>query len=271
MNNCYRHPERETYISCQRCERFICPECMNDAAVGFQCPECISSAHKAVRRPRATATRSMSLILIAINVVIAVLVLLTGGSTSPLFQKGAMLTQSALTNQGEWLRGFLDGAWWRPFTSAFLHSGIAHLAFNMFAIYVFGPMLESVLGRARFLAVYAISILGASTAVLYLSAPNALTVGASGAVYGLFAVALVVLIKARQDVQFLLFLLAINIAISFTGSISWQAHLGGFLAGGLLGWYYAYSAASWRAKDRIVTGTLAVVLILGLYGPLILA
>lgn len=270
MNSCYRHPDREANIACQRCERPICPECMRDAAVGFQCPECVVQGQKAVRQPKRVSTTSISIGIIAVNVAVWLLTGLAGGDDSAIFENGAMLTHTAVNQQGELLRGFLDGAWWRPLTSAFLHSGILHLAFNMWAIYVFGPMLETVLGRARFLVLYGLTILGAGIAMLYFSAPNALTVGASGAVYGLFGAALVVLVRARQNVQTLLVLLAINIVISFSGGISWQAHFGGLIVGGLLGAYFAYTNQRWRQLDRYVLSAVAGLLAVVLYAPLIL-
>lgn len=234
---CYRHPEREAYISCQRCERPICPDDMREASVGFQCPECVSRGAKAVRTPRTIAGGAVqaregvvSQTLIVVNVALYVLQVLTGDRSSELYQQGVMFPY-----------GVADGEYWRLITSAFLHLSVLHIAFNMYALYLFGPFVERALGTVRFVAAYLTTALVSGVFVLWLSDPLGGTAGASGAVFGLFGMALVLLLKARQDVRGLLVLLAINGAISFTGNISWQGHLGGFVAGVVLGLVFAYA------------------------------
>ena len=251
---CYRHPDREAYISCQRCERLICPECMNDAAVGFQCPSCIVEGAKSVRAPRTLAGGAVSgrdgivsMTLIGINVVAFLLTLATGGNSGAVFQHGAMLSSTAVNNAGDVLTGVDGGAYWRLLTSAFLHENVLHIAFNMYALYLFGPFVERALGRARFIAAYLTMSVGASVFVYWLSEPRGLTIGASGAVFGLFGMALIFLLKAKQDVTTLLVLLAINAFLSTQGNISWQGHLGGFVVGILLGLVFAYAPRDRRA------------------------
>lgn len=234
---CYRHPDREAYISCQRCERLICPECMNDASVGFQCPSCIATGAKSVRAPRTLAGGAVSgregivsLTLIGINVLAFVIQIATGDRTSDIYQHGAM-------------QGYVvaDGDYWRLLTSAFLHAGVLHIAFNMYALYLFGPFVERALGTWRFIVAYLTMAIFASVFVYVLTAPSTVTIGASGAVFGLFGMALIFLLKAKQDVSTLLVLLAINAFLSLRGGISWQGHLGGFIIGCLLGLAFAYA------------------------------
>ena len=276
---CYVHGDRVTYIRCQRCDRPICPDCMHEAAVGFHCPACVKAARARVRQPRTVAGGRLSAragiwstAIIAINVLVFLIIETTGGTArSTLFAEGAMVADTVMSpNTGNVITGFVDGAWWRPVTGAFLHAGLAHLALNMLAIFIFGRLLEQWLGSARFVAAYVVSILGASLAVLWLSPGNALTVGASGAVFGLFAIALVMQIRMRQDVRFLLALLAINVGFSFMGGISWQAHLGGFVTGALLGIAYAYAPRTHRtvlhaATVLVVGGTVWTLLYLPLW------
>lgn len=257
---CYRHPDREAYITCQRCERLICPECMNDAAVGFQCPTCLADGNKSVRQARTIAGGAVSeragrvsLILIGINVVVYVLQLATQGQPGSVFQRGAM--------QGFAVSG---GDYWRLITSAFLHGSLLHLAFNMYALYLFGPFVERALGTVRFVAAYVTMAVFSSVFVYWLSGPATATVGASGAVFGLFAIALLLLLRARQDVRTLLVMLAINAVISTQGNISWQGHLGGFAAGLALGGAFAYAPRDRKQLVQVsVFALMAVVIVVG--------
>lgn len=225
---------------------------MRDAAVGFHCPACVAEGAKAVRAPRTVAggrppsqVGAVTFGLIGVNIVIFGITMLTGANSSLLVEQGAMLPSTAMTGDGNVLTGTADGAWWRLITSAFLHQGLLHILFNMYALYIFGPMLEQSLGIRRFVGMYVTTAVAASVFVYFLSAPNSLTIGASGAVFGLFAVALLMLIKARKDVRFLLVLLAINALISTQGNISWQGHLGGFVSGAIIG-----SAFAWAPRER---------------------
>jgi membrane associated rhomboid family serine protease len=256
---CYRHPDREAYISCQRCERLICPECMNDASVGFQCPSCIAEGAKSVRAPRTMAgglvsanAGAVSMVLIGINVVAFLLTLAAGGNDGSVFQHGAMLSESRFNAEGEVLKGVADGAYWRLLTSAFLHEGLLHIVFNMYALYIFGPFVEHALGRLRFVVAYLTTSIGASVFVYWLSGPGTLTIGASGAIFGLFGMALILLLKAKQDVTTLLVLLGINAFLSTQGNISWQGHLGGFVFGCLLGAVFAYAPRERRTQVQAV-------------------
>lgn len=241
---CRNHPDREAWIRCQRCERPICPDCMRPASVGFQCPQCVQEGARSVRRPTApyggqpSANPALtSTVLIGLNVLVWVGVLAAGGAAGQLTQLLALLPESATfrfpDDTIETVRGVSDGAWWQPLTSAFTHVEIWHIGFNMVALWFLGPQLESVLGRVRFLALYLISALTGSAAVMALSASHSQTLGASGAIFGLMGGLLVVALKIKADVQQLLMWVGLNIAFTvFAASmISWQGHLGGFLGG----------------------------------------
>lgn len=255
---CYRHPDREAYISCQRCERLICPECMKDASVGFQCPSCVVEGAKSVRSARTIAGGAVSgregvvsLTLIGLNVAAFVLTLATGGNSGKVFQGGAMLAETSVNTAGDVLTGVADGGYWRLLTSAFLHENVLHIAFNMYALYLFGPFVERALGIPRFIAAYLTVAFAGSVLVYWLADPHGLTIGASGAVFGLFGMALILLLRAKQDVRSLLVLLAINAVISMQGNISWQGHLGGFIAGIVLGVTVAYAPRDRRTLVQV--------------------
>ena len=275
---CYRHPDRETYIRCQRCERPICPDCMHQASVGFQCPDCVREGAKQTRQGRTayggvrpTAPGRVTLGLIAVNVVVFVLILLSGGGSSRLVDLFALLPESAWTLDSSGapvlVRGVADGAWWQLVTSMFTHVQMWHIGFNMLALYILGPQLEMLLGRWRFLALYLLSGLTGSAFVLWLSASNTQTVGASGALFGLMAALLIVAYRVRGDVQSLLTLVAINVVITVIGAgyISWQGHLGGFVGGLALALVLVYSPRRSRTVWQVAGLTVVAVLLLAAF------
>jgi membrane associated rhomboid family serine protease len=258
---CYRHPDRETYISCQRCGRPICPDCMRDAAVGFQCPQCVAEGAKATRSGRTAygGLRSgnpglTSGVLIAINAAVWLAVMLTGAGASRLVSWLAIVPNGACGSRaqpgatyprvvdeqtclsiadGTWIPGVDDGAWWQLATNAFTHVEVWHIGFNMLALWILGPQLELAIGRVRFLVLYLGSALAGSAMVYWFAPINQATLGASGAIFGLMAGLLVLAYKVRGNVQFILMWLGINalITVAGRGFISWQGHLGGFLGG----------------------------------------
>ncbi len=254
---CYRHPDREAYISCQRCERLICPECMRDASVGFQCPSCVSEGAATIRRPRTIAggrisSRPGAVTYTIIGLNVAVFVLTDLLRIDVINVAGSMISGSVLSN-GTVYPGVVDGGYWRLLTSEFLHNGPTHLLFNMMALYLFGTFVESKLGAVRYVAAYLTMAVGSSVFVYWLSGPFQPTVGASGAVFGLLGLALMLLLRAREDVRGLLVLLAINAAISaFVPQISWQGHLGGFVVGCALGAVFAWAPARHRQSLQIL-------------------
>jgi len=246
---CYRHPDRATYIRCTRCNRPICPECMHDAAVGHQCDDCVREGAKMVRQPKTTfggreygAKPVITYALIAINVVMFLL-----ESVSPGLKSELVLFAPAVA----------DGDLYRLVTSAFMHYGVAHLLFNMYALWVIGPPLEKWLGGLRFTALYALSALGGSVLVYLLSSLGAATAGASGAVFGLFGASFVVGKRLNLDTRWVIGLIAINLAFTFVipllggQQISWQGHIGGLVTGAAITAAYAYAPRERRTLIQV--------------------
>ncbi|WP_082959972.1 rhomboid family intramembrane serine protease [Mycobacterium sp. 852002-53434_SCH5985345] len=236
--SCYRHPGRPTYVRCNRCERYICGDCMREAAVGQQCVECVRAGARTIRQPRTrfggrqrSATPVLTYALIAINVAAFVLQMASG----------QLERQLAL-----WPPAVADGQFYRLVTSAFLHYGATHLLFNMWALYVVGPPLEMWLGRLRFGALYALGGLGGSVLVYLVSPLDTATAGASGAIFGLFGATFVVGKRLAVDVRWAVAVIAINLVFTFvvplisSQRISWQAHVGGLVTGGLVAAAYVY-------------------------------
>ena len=256
---CYRHPGRETWIRCQRCDRPICPDCMNSAAVGFQCPSCVKEGSRTTRTGRLpyggehSANPAITSIgLIVVNIAVWVAIAADGGGGSALIDKLALLPQTTLFGNPDGtatlVEGVSGGAWWQLGTSVFSHVEVWHIAFNMLALYFLGPQLEMILGRARFLAVYLLSGFAGSVAVLWLSHEHTQTLGASGAIFGLMGALLVVGLKLRANVQQLLFWIGLNVVFTVTASsyISWQGHFGGLAGGAVLAALIVYAPRQWR-------------------------
>ncbi len=271
---CYRHPDRETWIRCQRCDRPICPDCMRSAAVGFQCPSCVKEGSRSTRQGRTPYggkqvddPRLTSFVLIGINALVWLAITATGGNRSRLIDVLALLPDSAArqleSGQVTVVKGVDDGAWWQLVTSMFTHVEPIHLGFNMLALYFLGPMLEVVLGRARFLALYLVSGLVGSAAVMLLSEPHGQTVGASGAIFGLMGALAVVATKVGGQLQPILMWLGLNLVFTFTVSgISWQGHVGGLVGGAVLGAAMVYAPRTHRSL--VQWSAVAVVLVLAL-------
>jgi membrane associated rhomboid family serine protease len=247
---CYRHPGRETHIRCQRCEKPICPDCMNSAAVGFQCPSCVKEGAKSVRTARlpyggvrVANPTLVTMVLIAINVAVWLAIQADGGATSQLVYKLQLIPDYVPTvGGGVYADGVAHGSWWQIGTSVFTHVEVVHIALNMFALYFLGPPLEQVLGRLRFITLYAVSGLTGSAAVMLFSDPRGGTLGASGAIFGLFGALAVVALKVGGDFRNVLVLIALNLAFTFTvPGISWQGHVGGLVGGTLVGLAMVYA------------------------------
>lgn len=238
---CYRHPDRETYISCQRCARPICPDCMKPASVGFQCPECVAESARGTRAPRTLAgglvpgdVGLVTKVLIAINVAVFVVGLVSPHLDGVIASHGDMLGSNA-GYRPHIPPGVAEGGIWRLLTAAFVHNGFLHIAFNMYALYVFGPVLEAALGRLRFVALYLMSAVASSAFVYAVVDRSVPTAGASGAIFGLLGAAVVVFVKRRLDPSTLIMLVVINFGLSFViPRVSWQGHLGGLVAGAIL-------------------------------------
>jgi len=240
---------------------------MRPAAVGFHCPDCVAEGARTQRQARTVAgglipsnPGRVTLVLIGINVAVFLLVRLAG-STSPLYEQLVLITRS-IPFLG--VVGVDDGAWWRLLTSAFLHVQLLHLAFNMLALYTLGPPLERLVGTARFLVIYLICALAGSVAVVWLAPERTPTLGASGAVFGIFGAAIVLMRSRGYDVGSWIVLLAINLVITFyVPNISWQAHLGGLAVGAALGLVLAYTPRERRQVVHLSAFTITAALLLG--------
>ena len=246
---------------------------MRQAAVGFQCPSCVNEGARTTRSGRTTygGLRSdnpalTSQLLIAVNVVVWLLLMATGGSRSPLLERLALIPKGGVYQNvdGSLVRidGVADGAYWQLVTSMFTHVDIWHIGFNMFALWFLGPQLEAAVGRARFLALYLVSGLAGSVLVYWLAPVHSPTVGASGAIFGLLGGLLVLALKVHADISQLLLWIGLNFVITFLGRsfISWQGHLGGFLGGALIALVLVYSPRGhrgiWQAAGLSAFGVL---------------
>ena len=232
MPYCYRHPNRETFVSCSECGRPICAECMTPAPVGQRCPE-HSGKPQGTKRIRAGVRRGafegtgalVTKTLLAVNVLIYVITAAQGGGLNA--PGGKLFTDWELYGPA-----VANGDWWRLITSAFLHANLLHIAFNMYFLWFVGSAVEQALGRGRFILIYFVSALAGSAGALVLT-PTEFTVGASGALFGLLGAALV-LERQRNFVLggSALALIVINLILSFTlSNISVGGHIGGLIGG----------------------------------------
>jgi membrane associated rhomboid family serine protease len=268
---CYRHPGRETYVSCVRCGRYACPDCMRSASVGQQCVECVGEGARSTRQGRTAlggrpaAGAIVTWTLVAINVVVFLLTWVRPGIVNDL-----QLLGYASYSAGGALHGVAAGEWYRLITSAFLAPatglsglGFMDILFNMWALIFVGPSLEGLLGRVRFLAVYLLSAIGGGVMYYFLAPQNYPAVGASGAIFGLFGAWFVVSRRLRLDTRGIIALIAINLALSFFfhNTIAWQDHVGGLLTGALLTAAYAYAPRKNRAAVQILATVAVIALI----------
>jgi membrane associated rhomboid family serine protease len=276
---CYRHPDRPTRIACQRCDRPICPDCMVPGSVGFQCPACVTQGFRETRqleRPyggkRSADPRLTSFVLIGINAAVWVILQIAGMSDrivdrlalSPANRcevvNGQFWPDKGMCAQDGLQWGFgLASDPWQILTSGFTHLAPMHLGFNMLVLYMLGPNLETIFGRARFLAVYLVALLGGSAAVMLFSDPFTQTLGASGAIYGMIGAILLVALKHKGNVRSILIWLGLNVALTFFWpNVSWQGHLGGFLGGLAIAAVLMYAPKGNRAVQWGLVAALAV-------------
>jgi membrane associated rhomboid family serine protease len=261
---CPRHPDRESYVRCQRCERPVCPECQRPAAVGIQCVDCVRDQVRGQRGARTvfggTASSGRPLVTQAIVGVCVAIYLLQ------------ILPGSVVTSKLEFAPFLAESEPWRFLTSAFVHSPSLlpiHIGFNMYALWLIGPYLEQLLGRVRFLALYLISAAGGSVAFLIAADPTGRSwftgaVGASGAVFGLFAAVVAINRKLGRNSQAIIGVMAINLLIGFSPglNIAWQAHLGGLITGAVVAAVLAFAPAGPRRTPIQWAGIGAVLVLL---------
>ncbi len=261
LPTCTRHPDREAGRACTRCGRPFCPECLVQASVGSQCAECRRDARppaaERVRRWNATRSLLVTKTLIAINVAFFVYLMIEDAGAAG----GRSVTQGT-TELGLNRIFIANGEWWRLITAGFIHFGFLHLAFNMYALWYLGVMLEDAMGRTRFAVLYMAALLAGSAGVL-IAGGNGITGGASGAVFGLFGAAAVGL--QRRGVNPLKTsigtVLILNLVLTFAiPGISVGGHLGGLIGGAICG--YAMFAPPWkRVPTWAVWATPAAVMI----------
>lgn len=263
---CYRHPDRASFVLCQRCGRTICGDCQTPAAVGVICPECLreqrasmSTAQKRASRwggrgALATRTPSVTVVIIAITALAYILQWLVPGFTQT-FWFAPIHAEPQLFQP------------WRMLTSVFLHSTgfIFHILLNMYTLWIFGRVLEQQLGRGRFLTLYLMAGFAGSLGVMFLAPIDQPVVGASGAIFGLMGAFIVIQRRLGNEMRSLLVLVGLNLVIGFLPgmSISWQAHLGGLIGGAIFGWIcYESRGSNQTRKFWLLTSLLGVVTIL---------
>lgn len=252
---CYRHPDRETGLSCSECGRPICYECMTPAPVGLRCPE--HAGRQQVIRPAqrpigfsglARGATIVTWSLIALNVVVYLAELAIGGTfdgqNNWIYEHGALFKLGAFSAAGP-VMGVGAGEWWRMVTAAFLHYGPIHLGLNMLALYFGGTVLEQVIGHWRFLLIYVASGIAGSAGALLVT-PNSPTVGASGAIFGVFGALFALerrgIISSNGQI---IALIVINLIFTFAvPGISIGGHVGGLIAGFALMWAMTHFARS---------------------------
>jgi membrane associated rhomboid family serine protease len=251
--HCYRHPLRATGVRCIRCDRPICPDCMRPASVGFQCPDDVRIGSLQQRAPRTIAGAKVhdrqpyaTWSFIAANVVVYLVTAfqsvdgLTRPDSSKLFTAWVLEPKQVA----------LHGQYYRLLTSAFLHVSIWHIAFNMIALYFVGPYLERLLGPWRFTALYVLSALGGSMAVYVFGAKYTDTVGASAAIFGLFAACLMFVRELGLDPRWLIGTIALNFLLTFSiADVSKLGHVGGFVTGALAS--VVIAGVPWRPRRRL--------------------
>jgi membrane associated rhomboid family serine protease len=264
---CYRHPNRETWVSCVRCGRPACPDCLRQAAVGQQCVDCIRGAGQGSLAPRTAvggrlaAGATVTWALVGLNVLLFLVEL-----AKPSLQYDWGLLGYAPVNASG-VQGIAAGQWYRLITSAFLPPatglgglGFLDIAFNMWALVAVGPSLEQVLGRVRFIAVYLLSAIGGGVAFFLLGPPNVFALGASGAIFGLFGAWFVLARKLRLDIRGIALVIVINLVFSliYRSTIAWQDHVGGLVVGMLATAAIAYAPR--RGRTAVQAGAAVAIL-----------
>jgi membrane associated rhomboid family serine protease len=285
FETCYRHPDQVTGVHCTRCNRPICTDCMRPAAVGYQCPECVKEAqHTGPRRPVSlTLGRSGGLTRVLILACVGMFVVEFATGASSLFSFNGDLQK--MYNLGASNAGAISGVahivdyrclpgsftpqYWRLFTNMFLHWGAIHLLLNMYALYLFGPLIEEAYGSGRFLALYVTTGLLASTASYAFGPAFNFAAGASGAIFGLLGVWFAYNYRRREmrfhraNLQGAITLIALNLIIGFSFSgIDWRAHVGGLISGAVLG-YTAEGIGEDTTRRLVRVGGFVVMLGLG--------
>lgn len=241
-NFCYRHPDRQSFVLCQRCGRTICAECQTQAPVGVICPECMREQRASAPRmkPRSVSRvtsimradsgkPAVTYVIIAVTLLTFVLQYIPGLAVTDRLLFAGVYAMPQL--------GHFEP--WRMLTVALVHSTgfILHVGLNMYTLWIFGRMMEPMIGRWRFLTLYLVTTFGSSVGVMLLDNPLQPVVGASGAIFGLMGAVLIIVRRLGGNMTGLLVLVGVNLVIGFIPgtNIAWQAHVGGLVTGALLG------------------------------------
>lgn len=263
---CYRHPDRPTGLACTSCGRPICSRCSTEAPVGQRCPECLRrQGRQRIIHGRALtgapSFRTAPVTFTFIGLAVAFFVFGWLGDLELVREVEGRLVM--------WNRAIVAGQWWRMLTVVLLHAGIMHIAFNMYALYALGPQIEREVGGLRFASLYLSSAAAGSAFAFHLGGLDDVGVGASGAIFGLFGIwlASAVLRRRTRAGRYLLnqlgLLLVINAAIPlFIPSVSWQAHLGGLLAGFVVGLAWSRLPAGSKLAQLAITAAILLASIL---------
>ncbi|HEY2576500.1 MAG TPA: rhomboid family intramembrane serine protease [Streptosporangiaceae bacterium] len=257
---CFRHPGRETYVSCVRCGRHACPDCLRSAAVGQQCVECVRAGHQGSRQAsamfggRLPSGAEVTWALVAVNVLLYLIEWI-----QPSVAHSMEMVGLGQFSSGSPVVGVATGQWYRLITSAFLpppgisNLGPADIIFNMWALIILGPALERTIGHVRYLTVYLTSAVGGSILFYYVAQPTEQALGASGAIFGLLGAWFVVARRLRVDSRWLVTIVVLNLGFDLLlrSQIAWQAHVGGLLTGGLLMAAFAYAPRERRALLQV--------------------
>lgn len=272
---CFRHADRETYLRCSRCDRAICTDCMIPAPVGFQCPECVRDGSRVVRQARTIAGGRhhsrpgvVTGSLIGVCVVMFGLQKLVGQAFTDRMDLQAMAQQVSSLPSARHI-GVAYGEWYRLVSSMFVHVNLVHLAMNMLSLFWIGVPVESRLGRSRFLATYFVCGIAGSAASYAALPAYGISLGASGAIFGLLGVLAALAYREKLNMQPVITVILLNLIFSFSvPGISWQAHVGGLVAGLVLGAALAYAprpraVVSWfrNPQNYVPTATGAAILL----------
>jgi membrane associated rhomboid family serine protease len=240
---------------------------MRPASVGFQCPDDVAAANRSVPRqvnaiggPPARRQPFVTWTLVALNVLAFVL---EGFPVSGL--PSLPLTNTFVQRYVE-VTGAVPDEPWRILTSAFLHASIFHIGLNMLALVLLGTQLEQVLGWARYLALYLVAALGGGVAVFLFQAGDTYSLGASGAIFGLFSAFYLVARHLRLNASSILVTIGINLVLTvLIPGISLWAHLGGLVTGAVIGLVYTQvpsRPAGWKVVQLALVGGIAVLLVI---------
>jgi membrane associated rhomboid family serine protease len=274
------HPGRATRLRCSRCERPACPECLTEAAVGYQCVDCVragrragTAAEQGTITPEAAQAGSrrrpvVTIVIIGLNVAFFVVTVVQARSAaqiqlSPL-EHATVLYPPAVA----------AGQWWRMLTSGFVHFGVTHIALNMISLWLIGKDLERIIGPARYTALYVLSLLGGSVAAYLFTFPQlhggtatwTSSGGASGAIFGVLGAVLILVLRLKINPRMVLLVIAANLVISFTiPNISWQAHIGGLISGAAFAAAVLYAPRTSRRAAQLGAAAGLLALFVGLF------